>query len=200
MNVGLGFAAGALTGAISGMPLGVVNVAIVDAALAQENRYALGLGIGGALADTVHASLAFLGLATLITKRPELERILALVAGAVILVFAILSWRRHRERSTKTYEHPTVLRGLASGISITLPNPAALAAWVAVASAVPAGSTDTAIAAAVGAGIGSVAWFILLGNLVGRLSPHNRFIEWLPKIAIVVFVAIAVYGIVRAFS
>ena len=199
MNAAMGFGAGALIGAVSGMPLGVVNVAIVDAALARESRYALGLGIGGALADTVHASLAFLGLATLITARPELQRFLAIGAAVVIVAFAIMSWRRHRERSMRTYARPTIARGITSGIAITLPNPGALAAWVAVASLIPAGSTINAVAIAVGVGLGSAAWFVALGKLVARASPHNRALELLPKIALVVFVAIAAFGIVRAF-
>ncbi|CAN5864596.1 hypothetical protein BH11MYX2_BH11MYX2_25770 [soil metagenome] len=200
MNAGIGFAAGALIGAASGMPLGVVNVAIVDAALAKESRYALGLGIGGALADTVHASLAFLGLARLITARPELERIFAVAAAVVIVVFAITSWRRHRERSMRTYARPTIARGVTSGLAITLPNPGALAAWVAIASLIPAASTTSAIATAVGVGLGSSTWFIFLGKLVARASPDNRALRLIPKIALVVFVGVAAFGVIRVWS
>src|SRR5690606_22150843 len=47
-------------GAVTGMPIGVVNVAIVDAAVRGERRFATGIGIGGALADAGHAALAFI--------------------------------------------------------------------------------------------------------------------------------------------
>ena len=36
-------------GIVTGMPLGVVNVAIVDAAVAGRTRFATGIGVGGAL-------------------------------------------------------------------------------------------------------------------------------------------------------
>jgi threonine/homoserine/homoserine lactone efflux protein len=200
MNAGLGLAAGALIGALSGMPLGVVNVAIVDAALAKESRYALGLGIGGASADTVHASLAFLGLATLITARPDLQRVLAIVAALVIAVFAVTSWRRRHERAMRTYARPTMARGIASGVAITLPNPAALAAWVAIASLLPAESTTGAVALAAGVGLGSATWFAFLGRLVARASPDHRALKLVPKIALVAFVGLAAVGCVRAFA
>jgi threonine/homoserine/homoserine lactone efflux protein len=182
------------------MPLGVVNVAIADAALAREKRFALGLAIGGAVADGGQAAIAWLGLASVITARPTLEKGLALSCGIAILVFAITSWRRNRVRKEHTYEHPTVLRGVGSGLAITLPNPAAFAAWLAVATAVPAGSMTTAIACAVGAGLGSAAWFIVLGKLLGRVNREHRIVSILPKAAIVVFVAIAVLGIIRVFA
>ena len=48
-----------MLGVVTGMPLGVVNVAIVDAATQGRTRFAIGIGIGGGLADTVHAAIAF---------------------------------------------------------------------------------------------------------------------------------------------
>ena len=62
VNVLVAAALGIALGVVTGMPLGVVNVAIVDAATAGRTRFAIGVGLGGALADTVHAALAFVGV------------------------------------------------------------------------------------------------------------------------------------------
>ena len=51
-------------------PIGVVNVAIVDAASRGEKRFATGIGIGGAIADAVHAALAFVGIGKLVAAHP----------------------------------------------------------------------------------------------------------------------------------
>jgi threonine/homoserine/homoserine lactone efflux protein len=195
--LGIGLALGMLTG----MPLGVINVAIVDAALARESRYARGLGIGGALADTAHALLAFVGLAHVVTARPALERALAIVAAVVIIAHAVMSWRRHRSpTATSATQIDSTTRGIASGVALTLPNPAALGAWVAVAVVLwPSASTSIAIALAVGVGIGSAAWFVMLARLVARVSPDHRALRFVPRVALVLFVGIAALALVRAF-
>ncbi len=180
------------------MPLGVVNVAIVDAATAGHRRFATGLGIGGALADAVHAALAFIGLGQLVTARPTLVRGLAIAAAIVIVGYAIVSWRRLRAAPAAGGTASTVARGIATGIVLTLPNPAALAAWVAVAAALwPAASTAAATTLAIGVGIGSAGWFIGLAALAGRMPRDHRALRVIPRVALEVFVGIAVAGVVR---
>lgn len=225
-------------GVITGMPLGVINVAIVDAVIAGERSHARGLALGGALADATHALLAFVGLGRLVTARPQYTRFLAIVASLAIIVFAIASWRRRLlartrdaasadasamrdaastsdTRSTRdaaTHDAATpprgsprvvstngVLRGALSGIALTLPNPVALAAWVAVAAMTwPDASTATAATVALGVGVGSGAWFLLLGSLIAKVPPDHRTLRIVPKVALVLFVAIALGGVVRS--
>nr|MDQ3295954.1 LysE family transporter [Myxococcota bacterium] len=92
----------------------------------------------------------------------------------------------------------TVARGIATGIVLTLPNPAALAAWVAVAAALwPAASTAAATTLAIGVGIGSAGWFIGLAALAGRMPHDHRALRVIPRVALAVFVGIAVAGVVR---
>lgn len=194
--LGLGLALGAITG----VPLGIVNVAIVDAALARARGHALGLGLGGATADTVHAALAFLGVGRIVTAHPEWLRVLAVVAAIVMLGYAAFAWRKHHV-TKEDVSGGSVAKGFASGLALTLPNPGALAGWAAIAAAVwPAATTQDAIAFALGVGIGSAVWFTLLGRLVGRIRRDHRALRLVPRIALVVFVAIAIVGIVRAFS
>ena len=90
-------------------------------------------------------------------------------------------------------------RGVISGIVLTLPNPAALAAWVAVAAMIwPHASIAVAIAMAAGVGIGSAAWFAFLARLVSKVRPDHRALRIIPKLALVLFVAIAGLGMARA--
>jgi hypothetical protein len=82
---------------------------------------------------------------------------------------------------------------------LTLPNPAALGAWVAVAAMTwPDASVTVAITLAVGVGIGSAAWFAFLARLVSKVRPDHRALRIIPKVALAMFVAIALVGVVRA--
>ena len=191
---GLGFGLGVVTG----MPLGVVNVAIVDAAAVGRRRFALGVGLGGAAADAVHAAVAFAGLGRIVTSRPELVRGLAIAAAVLIVGYAIVAWRGRPARRPSS-DDSRLSRGLATGALLTLPNPGALAAWVAVAAALlPAATTAEAAALAAGVGAGSAAWFALLARLVGRIPPEHRALRIIPRAALLALVGIAAYGLGRA--
>lgn len=155
---------GVALGVVTGLPLGLVNVAIVEAASAGRGRFAAQLGIGGALADAVHAAIAFLGVGRVITERTQWTRVLYVVAGAIVVAYAVSVWRRRRGGHGRGHGH-----GIVVGMGLTLPNPGALAAWVAVAAAVwPTISIAGALVLAASVGIGSALWFTQLARWVAR--------------------------------
>jgi len=176
------------------MPLGVVNVAVVDATVAGHRRFATGIGIGGALADAIHAALAFIGVGQLVTRRPDLVRVLAIAAAILIVAYAIVAWRRD-----KVVKHvdATGPRAVLTGFLLTLPNPGALSAWVAVAALWPVATTAEAITLAVCVGIGSAAWFTTLSILVAKIPREHRALKIIPKAALVALLALAAIGIAR---
>jgi arginine exporter protein ArgO len=188
-------------GLITGLPLGVINVAIVDAAAARRLRYATGLGLGGGAADAVHATLAFVGIGRLLLERPDLSRGLAVVAALVITTYAVVAWRRHRQAPEATAEATvpsSIARGIATGAALTLPNPGALAAWVAVATSVwPHATTTEACTVGGSVGLGSMLWFVLLARGIGRVRPDHPALSFVPRIALVVLVGMAAAGVLR---
>jgi len=191
-------ALGAGLGVVTGMPLGVVNVAIVDAAAAGRRRFAIGVGIGGAAADTIHAALAFVGVGRVVTSRPELVRVLAIAAAALILGYVVVSWRRDRALPRPATDASSMLSGLTTGFALTLPNPGALAAWVAVAASIwPEATIAEALVLAVGVGLGSAVWFALLARWVSSVRPDHRALAIIPRIALAVLVVLAVVGVAR---
>jgi threonine/homoserine/homoserine lactone efflux protein len=185
-------------GIVTGMPLGVVNVAIVDAAIAGRARFATGVGLGGAVADTAHAVLGFIGVGALITARPDLVRWLALGAAALILTYVVVTWRK-RERPGVVVDDSSFARGAITGFALTLPNPGALAAWVAVAAVLwPDASVAEACALGAGVGVGSAGWFALLARWIARVRPDHPAIAIVSRAALVVLVGIAGLGVARA--
>jgi threonine/homoserine/homoserine lactone efflux protein len=195
----IAFLLGLGLGVVTGMPLGIVNVAIVDAAAAGRRRFAVGIGLGGAVADSVHAGLAFVGVGQLVTARPDLMRGLAIGAAVLIGVYAVMAWRR-REIPRVASDDSRLARGFATGFALTLPNPGALAAWVAVGAAIwPDATYAEAVAFALGVGLGSAAWFALLARWVSGVRPDHPALAIVPRAALVAFVGIGVVGLVRVF-
>jgi threonine/homoserine/homoserine lactone efflux protein len=185
-------------GIVTGMPLGVVNVAIVDAAVAGRTRFATGIGVGGALADTVHAGAAFVGVGQIVTTRPELVRWLAIGAAVLIVAYVIVAWRGRRPRA-ETGDTSNLAKGLVVGFTLTLPNPGALAAWVAVAASLwPDATIAEACVLAIGVGAGSAGWFAWLARWVSGVRPDHPALAIVSRIALVVLVGIAALGVARA--
>lgn len=184
-------------GIVTGMPLGVVNMAIVDASLAGRVRFATGIGLGGAVADTAHAALGFIGVGALLTTRPELMRWFAIGACVMIVAYVAMAWRA-RTQPRISVDDSSFLRGVLIGCGLTLPNPGALAAWVAVAASLwPDASVAEASTIAVGVGIGSACWFALLARWVSRVRPDHPAIPIISRVALVALLGIAIVGVVR---
>jgi threonine/homoserine/homoserine lactone efflux protein len=200
-------------GIITGMPLAVVNVAIVEATSAGRRRFAQGLALGGGTADTVHAMLAFAGVGRVVTANPALVRWLAIGAALVIVGYTVVAWRRRHVTGSGAASgagsgpasppgSDRLGRGIAAGVMLTLPNPAALGAWVAVAASLWSDATlaEAGVLAA-GVGLGSAAWFTLLARWLSRVyarDPDRPVLRWLPRVALVLFVATAAVGVIRA--
>jgi threonine/homoserine/homoserine lactone efflux protein len=89
--------------------------------------------------------------------------------------------------------------GVATGVLLTLPNPAALGAWVAVAAAIwPTITVTPALVLALGVGLGSAVWFVLLARWIAKLPADGRLTRAIPKLAVVFLIAVAAIGIARA--
>jgi arginine exporter protein ArgO len=165
---------GVALGIVTGLPLGLVNVAVAEAAQAGRRRFATWIGWGGALADGVHAALAFLGVGRLIEQRTDYTRLLAVVLVAVVLAYAFRVWRRRSRRDPRADAGGRSRFGLVVGLGLTLPNPAALAAWVAVAAAVwPTISVAGALVLAGGVVSGSALYFATLAYGVDRIRRND---------------------------
>jgi threonine/homoserine/homoserine lactone efflux protein len=193
IDIAGGAALGIVLGAATGIPLGVVNLSVIEAAARAGRRPATAIGIGGAIADTIHAGLAFVGVAPLLDEHPDALKILAAISAAIVIAYAIVVARGRPNAKARP-------GGVLMGLALTLPNPAPLAAWIAVAGALlPGASIAVGIAAAIGVGVGSAAWFALLARLAERGRSSAFGTRWLPIAVSLVFVAIAIVALVRAW-
>lgn len=199
-DVAAAFGLGVGLGVVTGLPLGVVNVAVVATAARHGGRPGAAIGLGGALADGTHAAIAFAGLGPLVARAAWSDA-LTLASGLVLLAFA---WRIARARpgpdGARAIDRRSGPRRVAAGLALTLPNPAALAAWIAVATALGPRAPVAAAAAAIGVALGSMAYFAGLAHLAARSARTLARPRWIDRGAALALAAVGVAAIVRAIA
>jgi threonine/homoserine/homoserine lactone efflux protein len=199
----LGVAAGALTG----VPIGPVNVAVIDAAYRHTLQRAIAVGLGGACADGLYAALGMLGVKPLLQKYPTVPPILYAVSGVVLLVYGFLT-ARSQPVTPASHDAPAagpvpgeMWSGFRIGLALIVLNPAAGVTWVVVimGSIIPETTTINGVACVIGVLLGSFGWFALVAYLT-RKGKHvlGDKAAWIPRVVGVALMAYAVYLLARA--
>jgi len=168
---------GCAIGVFTGVPIGPLNVAVIDAAYRHNFRRAVAVGMGGATADGMYASLGILGIGPLLDRHPNVPPILYGVSGLALLIYGIVTARSQPLPPVELSPPPTgdppprIFPGYLLGIALILLNPAAIVTWVVIVGSYAAG-VDTANGVAVVSGIacGSFLWFLL----VAYLASHGK--------------------------
>jgi threonine/homoserine/homoserine lactone efflux protein len=183
----IGFAAGVLTG----IPIGPVNVAVIDAAYRHTLRRAIAVGMGGALADCLYATLGVLGVTPVLKANPSVPPVLYGVSGLILVGYGFLT-ARSRPVTPASSEAPRapnpskeMWSGFTVGVALIALNPAALITWVVIlGSILPDDATTTnGLSLAVGVLIGSLVWFVAVAVLTHR-GKHllGDKAVWIPRI------------------
>src|SRR5262245_1120548 len=135
----LGLAAGALTG----VPIGPVNVAVIDASYRHTMRRAIGVGLGGAIADCFYAGLGVIGVTPVLAKVPAVPPILYWVCGVVLLIYGFLTARSQpvtpavpedpvSDSQVAKVANRALGQGMKVGVALIVLNPAAMVTWVVI--------------------------------------------------------------------
>jgi threonine/homoserine/homoserine lactone efflux protein len=202
MFILIGVAAGALTG----VPIGPVNVAVIDAAYRHTLRRAIAVGLGGACADGLYSTLGILGVTPVLRSYRFVSPILYAVSGVVLLVYGFLTARSQPVTPTHTEEvlPPAVPErelavGFKTGLLLILLNPAAVVTWVVITEQFPAATTVSGILCASGVMAGSFGWFALVAYLTQR-GKHvlGEKAAWIPRVIGIALMVYAVYMLARA--
>jgi arginine exporter protein ArgO len=201
------FLIGAAIGAATGIPIGPVNVAVIDAAYRHNLRRAIGVASGGAVADCLYALLGIVGVGPLLLRYPAVPPILYAISGVVLLVYGILTVRSKPidktgeivvQTATETRRH--FLSGFGLGVALIVVNPATLITWVViVGSALAQSTTAEGYAAALGIGAGSMLWFVFVAYLAdhGKKVLGNRAI-WITRAVGAGLIGFGVFSMARA--
>ena len=201
---------GVIAGALTGVPIGPVNVAVIDASYRHTLRRAIAVGLGGACGDGLYSTLGILGVTPVLRSYRFVSPILYAVSGVVLLVYVFLTARNQSVTPTHTEEvlpHAAPERELAvgfkTGLLLILLNPAAIVIWVVITDRIVEHlSTPTpinGILCAVGVMVGSFAWFALVAYLTQR-GKHvlGEKAAWIPRAIGIALMGYAVYNLARA--
>jgi threonine/homoserine/homoserine lactone efflux protein len=197
-SLGLGLGLGVVTG----IPIGLVNVAVIEGAARHGRGHGIGIAAGGATADTVHAFLGFAGVGAVITRHPVVPPILWAVAGVAVALYGVALLRRRGEPESIAPEGGAVRvsrrRGFVAGLAITLPNPSALAAWVVVGALLGPTGYAASAAVAAGVGVGSFGWFSALAFAGARGHRRGGAPAWLSALVALALIGFGLFALVRA--
>ena len=206
----IGVAAGALTG----VPIGPANVAVIDAAYRHTLRRAIAVAAGAALADGICAALGVVGIKPWLDSHPRFPPVLWAISGIVLLIYGYVT------ASTKAIPAPpppahvddtapsqaTVNReesiiGFKIGLALILLNPAAIITWIFLmgSAIMPKMTRLEGVACAIGVIAGSFAWFSLVAYLTQKgKSVLGEKAAWIPRVVGMLLMIYAVYLLAKA--
>jgi threonine/homoserine/homoserine lactone efflux protein len=206
----IGIAAGAATG----VPIGPVNVAVIDAAYRHTLRRAMATGLGGAVADMLYSGLGVLGITPILNTYPSVPPILYGVSGLILLVYGFLTARSQPVQPAVVAADPDaseshqaiamrreMWQGFSVGIALILLNPAAMVTWVVIiGQIIPSVDNNwQGLACAFGVFIGSFAWFSLVAYLTHKgKNVLGDKAAWIPRVIGIALMVYAVYLIAKA--
>jgi len=176
--------AGFICGFVVSVPIGPVNLTVINQALRRGFRSAFLVGLGAICAEVIYASLMLAGHSSLVLSKPSIAYGMRVVAVAVIAAVGIRSLLTKPEkieagaatieRVDARWHHP---RSFLLGFILTISNLVLVLMWATLAAAlfthdwVQPDLPNRALCAT-GVFFGGVAWFLLLAFFVSRA--HRR--------------------------
>jgi len=129
----ISFIEGFLLGMGAAIPLGPINILIMNTAL-KDYKSAVGIGFGALSADTLYLTLILLGIATFFNN-PYVLNILGVLGSAFLLYMAYLIFK-DRHKMLDTTRQTTSRKGLVKfylqGFTLTFVNPYTIAFWLSI--------------------------------------------------------------------
>jgi len=200
------FLIGVAVGALTGVPIGPVNVAVIDSAYRHTMRRALAVGLGGALADGLYASLGILGVGPWFDDNPSVPPVLYGVSSVALIVYGFMT-ARTQPVPAAVAEPPRPMptsselwSGFSVGIALIVLNPAAIVTWVVIIGPHLVGDDRIeGLGAVLGIFVGSFGWFALVAWLThrGKHLMGDKAV-WIPRIVGVLLIGYGTYLLVRA--
>jgi threonine/homoserine/homoserine lactone efflux protein len=180
-------AAGLVCGFVVSIPVGPVNLSVVNQALHRGFSRAFLVGLGAACAETIYATALLAGHSSILDK-PLVRDALRLAAAVVIAIVAIRSLllkpkpleasEATAEKVDERWHHP---RAFLLGFLLTLSNLMLVVLWATLSAVlfarewVQPAAADRA-ACSTGVLLGCSLWFFLLAWFVSRA--HRRVSPW----------------------
>lgn len=176
------WAAGAATGFVVSMPIGPINITVVNEGARNGFWHAWMVGLGAVTMDMIYCSVGLTGFSNLFESR-MMKASMELVSFLLLL---FLGWKyvSARELTLESKTADTLERKLHphtryfTGLIRVIGNPGALILWITLSAALVANDwveprPVDKLLCVLGVGLGASAWFFLVSYGVSR--GHGRF-------------------------
>jgi len=200
------FLIGVAIGALTGVPIGPVNVAVIDGAYRHTLRRGMAVGLGGAVGDFCFALMGILGVGPHVIAQPGVKPVLYLISGVVLVVYGILTVRSQPPPPPTAPPHQSppereVWSGFTVGLGLIVLNPAAIVTWVVVVGSHVGENIETfeGLAAAVGVFLGSLGWFSFVAYVAdkGKRMMGDKAV-WIARVVGVGLIGYGIFSLYRA--
>lgn len=173
---------GVITGFIVSIPVGPINVTIINEGARRGFRWGVLIGLGAVLMEMIYCAFSFAGFSRLFENRI----IRAITELASFLVMLILGWKYMIAKTVPEHNlleeriedklHPS--SAFMIGFVRVLANPAVLLFWIAMAATFIGhgwveANWPSKMTCVAGVGAGAFLWFLLLSYAVSR--GHQKF-------------------------
>jgi threonine/homoserine/homoserine lactone efflux protein len=172
---------GFIAGFLVSIPVGPINLTIINEGARRGFRWALMIGLGSVLMESIYCGMALAGFAAFLAL-PVVKSIMELLSFLFLLC---LSWKYFSAKSIPSHSHgadvieqklhPRTAFGV--GFIRVLGNPSVLLLWATLTATFLSHNwvdrtLDDRVACVIGVATGASLWFFLLAYVVGRR--HGR--------------------------
>jgi len=201
MNIGVDFMAGLLGGVFSSLPIGPINLMVLDLSLQKKIKQLIVFICGVLAADLILAALSVWGF-TWHRVSPEYAIYLALACSIILIFYAASSWSNARNKNS-TQSKANGYGIFAAGFLFCLMNPLFSVFWLTYVASYQELVRQEAVfpfAFVAGVGAGDVIWFSFLAIIshIFLANRNNDFIFKLRRINSVVILIFAIAILVAA--
>jgi threonine/homoserine/homoserine lactone efflux protein len=181
-------------------PVGPIGLLCIRRTLLEGRATGFASGLGAATADAIYGLIAALGITAVTVALGTHQSALRYIGAAYLLWLGARTWRAPMARESIT-ARGGLAKAWASTFLLTITNPATIASFAAMFSAIVTTSQPDAANAALlvsGVFLGSACWWLILSFSVDRLrdrfSPeHLRFVNRAAGALLVAFAAWAAF-------
>jgi threonine/homoserine/homoserine lactone efflux protein len=176
---------GFLSGFLISIPVGPINLTIINEGARRGFRWGLMIGFGSVLMESIYCAIALAGFAAFLGL-PVVKSVMELLSFLFLL---FLSWKYFLAKSIPSHTHSADVieqklhprSAFMIGFVRVLGNPSVLLLWVTLSATFLShnwvdDTLDDRVACVMGVAMGASLWFLLLAYVVsrghGRISPR----------------------------
>lgn len=170
------FAQSFIAGFILAMPTGPVSIVCIRKSLTDRLFVGIAAGMGAALADSLFAFLAIVGLSGFLSTIFSYTRLLRTIGGLLLIGIGVKTWQESAIPHIRGQTGQSIISSFATGLFLALSNPLVIIAFAAFFTSYGTNLLDisekTPNIVALGVFSGSLAWFSSLSIIAAAFKNY----------------------------